>query len=129
MRFSKLALVVKMGLAAVTLSVGFCAVNSAQAADVKWDDIRGVSSPVGVKDNNDPELNTVGVGTGVTVPGRRPWSTKSGKAKIDLRNGRLEFEVRGLVLGGGAFTGTTPTPPPHMVQGRLVCDTNGSLPG
>ncbi len=66
--------------------------------------------------------------------GAAPWVTTEGRAKVDLGNGDVEFEVEGLVLAvgsSGAFTGlpigTTAGVTP--VKGTLVCDLNGSAVG
>jgi hypothetical protein len=108
-------------LAAIALSVGFCTVSSAQALQVvRWEDIRGLSSPIGLDVNNNVILNTIGL----TVPGQRPWSTRSGHASIDLLTGSVNFMVHGLVLAGGSGIGSTS--PFTEVVGRLVCDTFGS---
>jgi hypothetical protein len=108
-------------LVAITLSVGFCTASGAQAPQVvRWEEIRGLSSPIGLDVNNNVVLNTIGT----TVPAERPWSTRSGHASIDLMTGRLNFVVQGLTLAGGSGIGTTS--PFTQVVGRLVCDTFGS---
>jgi len=71
--------------------------------------------------------NTVGSGTGQVQGGGQPWSTLGGNASVDLRNGRVDFEVRGLVLAGGNTIGTPGAI--TEVKGTLVCDTNGSAGG
>src|SRR5204863_9357336 len=38
--------------------------------------------------------------------GGQPWSTLGGEANVNLGSGRVEFEVRGLVLAGGNAIGT-----------------------
>src|SRR5574342_27889 len=124
MRFSKLVLAGMVSLVAVPLSLGVCAVGNAQAQVVRWDDIRGVSSPIGLNVDNTEILNAIGSGSGSTDPGQRPWSTKSGSAKIQLATGRVDFAVHGLVLAGGVGIGTTS--PFTQVLGRLVCDLDGS---
>src|SRR5581483_100059 len=52
--------------------------------------------------------------------GGQPWSTTGGEARVNLRTGRLEFNVRGLVLAGGNSIGT----PDAIVQvkGTLICN-------
>jgi hypothetical protein len=108
-------------LISIALSVGFCTVSSAQETQVvQWEDIRGLSSPIGLDVNNNVVLNSIGL----TVPGQRPWSTRSGHASIDLMTGHLNFAVHGLALAGGSGIGTTS--PFTQVVGRLVCDTFGS---
>ena len=59
--------------------------------------------------------NMVGNITG----GGQPWSTLGGEANVNLRSGRVEFEVRGLVLAGGNSIGTPDAI--NQVKGTLVC--------
>jgi hypothetical protein len=56
--------------------------------------------------------------------GGQPWSTLGGNARVNLKNGRIDFEVRGLVLAGGNAIGTPGAI--TQVKGSLVCDTGGS---
>jgi len=63
---------------------------------------------------------------GVTGGGQ-PWSTLGGNASVNLANGKVDFEVRGLVLAGGNAIGTPATI--TQVKGTLVCDTDGSAGG
>ena len=71
--------------------------------------------------------NVVGSGTGAVTGGGQPWSTLGGNAAVDLQNGRVNFEVRGLVFAGGNTIGTPA--PITQVKGTLVCDTDGSAGG
>jgi len=71
--------------------------------------------------------NVVGVGSGAVTGGGQPWSTLGGHASVDLRSGRVDFEVRGLVLAGGSSIGTPGAI--TQVKGTLVCDANGSASG
>jgi hypothetical protein len=71
--------------------------------------------------------NVVGSGTGSVQGGGQPWSTLGGNASVNLRNGRIDFDVRGLVLAGGNSIGTPGAI--TEVKGTLVCDTNGSAGG
>ena len=71
--------------------------------------------------------NVVGSGTGAVTGGGQPWSTLGGNATVDLQNGRVSFEVRGLVFAGGNAIGTPG--PITQVKGTLVCDTDGSAGG
>jgi len=68
--------------------------------------------------------NVVGSGTGAFtgVPG--PWSAQSGHVAVDLTQGRIQFDVRGLVFAAGNAIGNTGTV--AQVRGTLVCDTDGS---
>jgi hypothetical protein len=52
--------------------------------------------------------------------GGQPWSTLGGDARVDLSSGRIDFEVRGLVLAGGNTIGTRAAI--AQVKGTLVCD-------
>ena len=71
--------------------------------------------------------NLVGSGTGQVQGGGQPWSTLGGNASVNLASGRIDFEVRGLVLAGGNSVGTPDGI--TQVKGTLVCDTNGSATG
>jgi hypothetical protein len=51
--------------------------------------------------------------------GGQPWSTLGGEANVNLRSGRVEFEVRGLVLAGGNSIGTPDAI--NQVKGTIVC--------
>jgi hypothetical protein len=71
--------------------------------------------------------NVVGAGTGAVAGGGQPWTTTGGSAMVDLRKGRIKFEVRGLVFAGGNAIGTPGAV--SEVRGTLVCDTNGDGSG
>ncbi len=58
--------------------------------------------------------------------GMQPWSTLGGHAYVDLTNGAVEFEVRGLVLAGGNGIGTPATV--TQVKGTLVCGPASASP-
>jgi len=51
-------------------------------------------------------------------------TTLGGHASVDLSAGRVEFEVRGLVLGGGNAVKTPDGI--NQVKGTLVCDPGGA---
>jgi hypothetical protein len=53
--------------------------------------------------------------------GGQPWSTLGGEAHVNLGSGRVEFEVRGLVLAGGNAIGTVPSTIKE-VKGTIVCN-------
>jgi hypothetical protein len=55
--------------------------------------------------------------------GGQPWTTLGGHASADLSTGRVEFDVRGLVLAGGNTIGTPGAI--NQVKGTLVCDPGG----
>jgi hypothetical protein len=102
-------------LTVAALSVVFLgALASPSRADdsntVRWKTIIGIEQAG----------NTVG---GVTGAGQ-PWSALSGEVFVNLADGTVEFEVRGLVLAGGNSIGT----PDGVanVTGTLVC---GLMPG
>jgi len=80
---------------------------------VRWETIIGI-------------IQAVNVVAGV-AGGGQPWSTLGGNASVNLDNGKVDFEVRGLVLAGGNAIGTPATI--TQVKGTLVCDTNGSAGG
>ena len=61
---------------------------------------------------------------GGVAGGGQPWSTLGGNATVDLASGRIDFEVRGLVLAGGNSIGTPGAI--TQVKGTLVCDTDAS---
>jgi opacity protein-like surface antigen len=52
--------------------------------------------------------------------GGQPWSTLGGEARVNLRTGHVEFEVRGLVLAGGNSIGTPDGI--TQVKGTIVCN-------
>jgi hypothetical protein len=110
------------------MSVSLVALNAAIAGhdnnQLKWRDI------IGIVDAG----NVVGVGavSGFTngIPGGAPWSTLSGGAKVNLSNGKVQFEVKGLVLAAGSALGLTGLPigtpgPISQVVGTLVCNVTG----
>ena len=68
--------------------------------------------------------NVVGSGTGAVTGAPGPWSAQGGHVAVDLTQGKIQFEVRGLVFAAGNTIGNTGTV--AQVKGTLVCDTNGS---
>jgi hypothetical protein len=80
--------------------------SPAMADNVRWKTIIGIIQAG----------NLVGNITG----GGQPWSTLGGQASVDLLSGRLEFEVRGLVLAGGNSIGTPDAI--TQVKGTLICN-------
>jgi hypothetical protein len=60
--------------------------------------------------------NVVGNITG----GGQPWTTLSGRVRVDLAASQVSFEVQGLVLAGGNGIGTPDGI--AQVKGTLVCD-------
>src|SRR5260370_4878389 len=72
----------------------------------------GVDSPVGgVPDASGNPTNPIHSGT-------LPWTTKGGRAFVNLTTGEGAFDVEGLVLNGGGATGTAG--PITSVVGTLV---------
>jgi hypothetical protein len=95
----------------------FAAAQADDSVTVKWEEVIGVIQA----------RNLVGSGTGQVTGGGQPWSTTGGKARVNLTSGKIEFEVRGLVLAGGNNIGTRGAN--NQVKGTLVCDTDGSAGG
>lgn len=89
---------------------------SAQADDdvIRWQSINGIIQANSV----------VGTGTGAVTGAPGPWSTRGGHVKVDLTNGKVSFDVEGLVLASGNSIGTRGAV--AQVMGTLVCDTDGS---
>ena len=80
---------------------------------VKWNQIVGVITAPGI--NN----AVAGISSGAG-----PWSVHDGQARVDLENGEVTFEVRGLVLNGGNSSGTPGTI--STVTGTVVCNPGTS---
>jgi hypothetical protein len=75
---------------------------------VRWRSIVGVITTPGV---NNP---VAGINAGATA-----WTTRGGRASVNLATGFTSFEVEGLVING---TNSTGTPGPITeVEGTLVC--------
>lgn len=74
----------------------------------------GVDNPVGgTTDANGNRVNQIHAGAG-------PWTTREGRARVNLATGEGSFEVEGLVLNGGNASGTPG--PINSVVGTLVCN-------
>ena len=66
---------------------------------------------------NDPGVSNPVAG----IPsGGLPWTTTRGHASVDLKTGKIAFNVEGLVLNGGNASGTPG--PVTSVKGTLVCN-------
>ena len=90
------------------------AVALAQTADsdgniVTWSEIVGVITAPNV----DNAVAGISAGTA-------PWSTRSGRAFVNLTTGDASFDVQDLVLNGTNASGTTG--PIDRVTGTLVCN-------
>jgi hypothetical protein len=95
------------------LSVAFSAAGGADGGNsVRWETVIGIAQAG----------NVVGGITG----GGQPWSTLGGQAHVDLLNGVVEFDVKGLVLAGGNSIGTPDTI--NQVKGTLVCGPGSATP-
>ena len=99
-----------IGPGALSLTMGAALLASglaspAAAQNVKWRTVIGIIQAGNV---------VAGIGGG-----GQPWSTLGGEASVNLSTGRLEFEVRGLVLAGGNSIGTPDAI--TQVKGTLVC--------
>ena len=124
MKFSKL---LRVGAAALFASVWLMALNTspAQAQVLEWQTIFAI-----------PEaFNVVGSGTGA-VTGGAPWYISSGHVKVNLTKGRVNFQVKGLVLAVGgeasaSLSGLDIGTPAGVtaVKGTVVCNVSGSTNG
>src|ERR1700751_3832797 len=76
---------------------------------VRWRGIAGVVTAPGV-DNPVGQIHS----------GAGPWTTRNGKARVNLDTGEGSFEVEGLLLNVGSASGTTG--PVTGVIGTLVCN-------
>ena len=80
--------------AAIAISLAATAAHADDDGIVRWKNIVGVITAPGV---NNP---VAGINAGAG-----PWSVQEGHARIDLSNGQVSFEVRGLVLNGSNSSG------------------------
>ncbi len=115
MKRSKLVILISVLI--LTFQLGPSVSTAESSGEVGWEQIIGIIQAG----------NVVGSGTGAVTGGGQPWSTTEGEAEVNLKNGDIAFEVRGLVLAGGNSIGTPDGI--TMVKGTLVCDTNGSAGG
>jgi hypothetical protein len=60
------------------------------------------------------------------MPGAVPWMIRHGEADLKA-SGRLDVDIRGLVIPSGAFSGTTG--PVKMVSASLYCDASSTPVG
>jgi len=94
-----------VALAALAMSISTAALADNDSNNVSWKRVIGIIQAG----------NVVGNITG----GGQPWSILGGEANVNLRSGRVEFEVRGLVLAGGNSIGTPDGI--NQVKGTIVC--------
>jgi hypothetical protein len=112
---------VKLFVAVTASALLMSAIASPAAADsVRWRTIVGVvdtsNTTAGTPPVTVPAVNVVGT----ILPGGVPWTTLGGYASVDLITGRVEFEVHGLVLAGGAGIGAVPAAL-TAVYGTVAC--------
>jgi len=121
MRSSKLITLVTVSLVVPIWLLGLTTVT-AQA--VSWKRIEGTVQT----------FDLVGTGTG-QVTGAAPWTAKKGNANVNLGNGKVKFNVKGVVLAVGSAAGMFfgldigATAGVNLVKGTLVCDLDGSVSG
>lgn len=103
-------------LAALFVSASFAQTQNT----VHWRTVVGVITAPNV---DNPVAGSIHSGTS-------PWTTRAGSASVNLSTGAVTFNVEGLVLNGGNFTGALPPNFPNVV-GTLVCNpgsTTGAQP-
>jgi hypothetical protein len=114
-RNTKIALSAAMAFGATCIALA----NQALAEEkiVRWRTIVGVTPTALNEETTPPTLvqNTVEN----IAPGADPWSARGGRARVDLATGQVDFEVEGLVLGGGKWIGSTGMV--NVVKGTVVC--------
>ncbi len=94
---------------------------------VKWERIVGILAPGSIVGQH---LDQTSCSDNVNCVGGfgRPWTAKDGRVRVDLLDGEVEIEIRGLVLASdprppGAVIGTAGNF--RMVKGTLVCNDTG----
>jgi hypothetical protein len=129
MHFKHYALAVG-SLVAVAAFLGITP-DSVAAQELHWKTV------MGIKESGD----VVGVGTGA-ITGGAPWETLGGRVEVNLDNGKVKFDVKGLILAigtlfeeGGTDFETPPTSFSGLpigtpagitsVMGTLVCNVTG----
>ena len=100
------------------LVILFASASLASADDtvVRWRQIVGVITAPNVDNPVATTLSPSPIHSGTL-----PWTTKGGRASVNLSTGAVSFDVDGLVLNGGDFSGTLPSGFPKIV-GTLVCN-------
>jgi hypothetical protein len=94
----------------LALSVGAFAQNKTV---VRWNRIVGDITAPGID-------NPIGAAANQIHSAPGPWTARAGNARVNLLSGEGSFEVEGLVLNGGNFSGTPG--PVKSVVGTLVCN-------
>jgi len=84
-------------------------VSAANDPVAHWSRIVGVITALNV-DNPVADIDS----------GTFAWTTKSGRASVNLRTGHMSFAVNGLAINGTVFSGTPG--PITEVTGTLVCN-------
>ena len=103
----------------VLLVALFASTSFAQTQNtVRWRTIVGVITAPNV---DSPVAGSIHSGTS-------PWTTRAGSATVNLSTGAVSFNVEGLVLNGGNFTGSLPPGFPNVV-GTLVCNPGSTTAG
>jgi hypothetical protein len=129
----------------LAVSVLLVAMNAtaAHAKNIKWRDIIGIieaGNIVGVGDQgfNGPPFNLGTLPQTGGIPGGAPWSTLGGSVEVNPDTGKIQFQVKGLVLAGGSFNkfgivlAGLPIGSPDGVTdviGTLVCNVDGTGDG
>lgn len=99
---------------AFLLSLTLGATAFAQSGTVvRWRGMQGVITAPGV-DNPVGQIHS----------GAGPWTTQDGSARVNLATGVGSFDVEGLVLNGGAASGSPG--PVTSVVGTLLCNPGGA---
>jgi hypothetical protein len=100
----------------------FASVAKADDLVVRWRQIVGVITAPNVDNPVATTLSPSPIHSGTL-----PWTTKGGHASVNLSTGAVSFDVDGLVLNGGDFSGTLPSGFPKIV-GTLVCNAGMPAP-
>src|SRR5262249_27719834 len=87
------------------------------AADAHWKHMVGV---ITATDNPATPAAENFNPVGSVQPATFAWSARDGHARVNLDNGKTDFEVHGLVIIGQVFSGTAG--PVQSVTGTLVCN-------
>ena len=123
MRTSKLATIMSVSLVVLLVGLG---VTTAQADDgiVKWERMTGIIVPGSFVGARSGVACTLGVNC---VGGSfAPWTVTKGRAEVDLEDGDIKFDVKGLVFSCCPGFGPVGTPAAVTeVRGTLVCNATG----